>query len=99
MITLCLTEYYGAEIIERDEDGRLVKGVFIPMDFNNFYQLRDTNAVWCKIIAKPYNYSNTDRTHYLVPMWSKEHWNKMLKLGYTKNFLGNIFTYDSKINK
>lgn len=97
-----LTNFFDARIIEdEDLDGRVEKGVFIPLDKNGLVISKNNVVNAYAFVNKTFVASEEGWTHYLQLKARPEFVKKMNDLGYKKMpYLGNIkpASYQIKAN-
>lgn len=87
-----LTKLFGAKVIEReDEDGNLVKGVFVPLRENDLKISPSGDvSVYC-FVNKCFTTDKFDYwTHYIRLKADPSFVKKMNGLGYKMPYLGNL---------
>lgn len=99
MLSLKLTAFINSKVIERiDEDGNLVRGVFIPIEVNELYESPKTKHIYCTAFI---NYDDRRYfkkvTHILTQHFTRAHLEKVKALGVDYKHLG--YLYDTRNNK
>lgn len=88
-----LTGFIGSRVVEiEDADGRMERGVFIPISINALYEDEKTKHVLCEafVNAKTHNLYDS-KTHYLKQKTSVAHVAKLDELGYKIPNLGGMW--------